>query len=330
MFRGHGFIARIAATACWMLLTMTLAAHAQSGQPQSVNPTASSVQEQQLLRELDRVTGRITIPDRQAGTLIQPEGREWRQFHEMTLPTYGGYALLGMLGLILLFYLFRGKIRLESGYSGRKVVRFGGFSRFVHWLTAISFIILALSGLNVVFGKTLLLPLVGEGAFAAFSQWAKYAHNYLSVPFTVGIVFMLLIWIKDNVPSANDFRWMTRGGGLLGKGHVEAGRFNAGQKLIFWSVVLIGGAIAVSGYLLMFPFYTTGIAGMQLAQMVHAIGGVALIAVIFAHIYIGTVGMEGAFDAMGNGEVDLNWAKEHHSLWVEKELAKGSHPAPAE
>jgi formate dehydrogenase subunit gamma len=330
MFREHGFIARIAAMACWMLLTMNFAAYAQSGQPQSVNPTASSVQEQELLRELDRVTGRVTIPDRRAGTLIQPEGREWRQFHEMTLPTYGGYALLGMLGLILLFYLFRGKIRLESGFAGRTIVRFGGFSRFVHWLTAISFIILALSGLNVVFGKTLLLPLVGESAFATFSQWAKYAHNYLSVPFTVGIVLMLLIWIKDNLPSAADFKWLTSGGGLVGKGHVEAGRFNAGQKLIFWSVILIGGAIAVSGYLLMFPFYTTGIAGMQLAQMVHAVGGVALIAVILGHIYIGSVGMEGAFDAMGNGEVDVNWAKEHHSLWAEKELAKGSHPAPAE
>ena len=330
MFRAHGFIGRIAAMACLMLLTMTFAAYAQSGQPQSVNPTASSVQEQQLLRELDRVTGRVTIPDRGAGTLIQPEGREWRQFHEMTLPTYGGYALLGMLGLIVLFYLVRGRVRLESGYSGRTIVRFGGFSRFVHWLTAISFIILALSGLNVVFGKTWLLPLVGENTFAAFSQWAKYAHNYLSVPFTVGLVFMLLIWIKDNMPSALDLKWLAQGGGIVGKGHPAARRFNAGQKLIFWSVILIGGAIAFTGYLLMFPFYATGIAGMQLAQIVHSIGGVALIVVILGHIYIGTVGMEGAFDAMGTGEVDVNWGREHHSLWAEDELRKAPHPTPAE
>jgi formate dehydrogenase subunit gamma len=330
VFRGRGFIARIAAAACFMLLAVNFAAYAQSGQPASVNPSASAVQEQQLLRELDRVTGRVTIPDARARTLIQPEGREWRQFHQTTLPTYGGYTLLGVLVLLALFYLVRGKVRLESGQSGRTIVRFGGFSRFVHWLTAVSFIILALSGLNVVFGKTLLLPLIGENAFAAVSQWVKYAHNYLSVPFTVGLVFMLLIWIKDNLPSALDLKWLAQGGGIIGNAHPPARKFNAGQKLIFWSVILIGGAIAVTGYLLMFPFYTTGIAGMQLAQVVHSIGGVVLIAVIFGHIYIGTVGMEGAFDAMGTGEVDVNWAKEHHSLWAEKEIGKPSHAVPAE
>ena len=313
-----------------MLLAVNFAAYAQSGQPASVNPTASAVKEEQLLRELDRVTGRVTIPDARARTLIQPEGREWRQFHQTTLPTYGGYILLGVLGLLLLFYIVRGKVRLESGQSGRTIVRFGGFSRFVHWLTAVSFIILALSGLNVVFGKTLLLPLIGENAFAASAQWAKYAHNYLSVPFTVGLVFMLLIWIKDNLPSTLDLKWLAQGGGIIGNAHPPARKFNAGQKLIFWSVILIGGAIAVTGYLLMFPFYTTGIAGMQLAQIVHSIGGVVLIAVIFGHIYIGTVGMEGAFDAMGTGEVDVNWAKEHHSLWAEKEIGKASRAVPAE
>jgi formate dehydrogenase subunit gamma len=330
MFRVYGVIGRIAIAACLILLVVNFAAYAQSGQPQSVNPTASSVKEEQLLRELDRVTGRVTIPDGRAATLIQPEGREWRQFHQTTLPTYGGYVLLGMLGLLVLFYLVRGKVRLEGGRSGRTIVRFGGFSRFVHWLTAFSFVILALSGLNVVFGKTLLLPLVGENVFAAFAQWAKYAHNYLSIPFTVGLVLMLLIWIKDNFPTATDFRWLAKGGGIIGKAHPPAAKFNAGQKLIFWSVILIGGLIAVSGYLLMFPFYANTIAGMQLAQILHSVGGVVLIAVIFAHIYIGTVGMEGAFEAMGSGKVDVNWAKEHHSIWAEKELGKAAHPQPAE
>jgi len=330
VLRDCSLLGRIAAIAWLVLMGTTFAAQAQSDQPQSVNPTASSVQEQQLLRELDRVTGRVSIPDKRAATLIQPEGRDWRQFNERTLPTYGGYALLGMLAVLLFFYLLRGKVRLESGFSGKAIVRFGGFSRFVHWLTAISFIFLALSGLNVVFGKTLLPPLIGESAFATSSQWAKYAHNYLSVPFTLGLVFMLVIWLKDNLPSAIDLKWISEGGGIVGNKHPAAGRFNFGQKLIFWSVILVGGVIAASGYVLMFPFYATTIAGMQLAQIVHSIGGVVLIAIIFAHIYIGTVGMEGAFDAMGTGEVDVNWAKTHHSLWAEKELAKGSQPTPAE
>jgi formate dehydrogenase subunit gamma len=329
VFRDCSLFGRIAAIAWLVLMGATFAAQAQSDQPQSVNPTASSVQEQQLLRELDRVTGRVSIPDKRAATLIQPEGREWREFNESTLPTYGGYVLLGMLAVLLLFYLLRGKVRLESGFSGRTIVRFGGFSRFVHWLTAISFIFLALSGLNVVFGKTLLPPLIGESAFATSSQWAKYTHNYLSVPFTLGLVFMLVIWLKDNLPSATDLKWISEGGGIVGNKHPAAGRFNFGQKFIFWSVILVGGIIAASGYVLMFPFYATTIAGMQLAQIVHSIGGVVLIAIIFAHIYIGTVGMEGAFDAMGTGEVDVNWAKTHHSLWAEKELAKVSQPTPA-
>jgi len=331
VFRGRGFIGRMVAVACLMLLAATFSAYAQSQQPQSVNPTADAVKEQQLLQELDRVTGRVSIPDQRAGTLIQPEGREWRQFHQVTLPTYGGYALLATLVVLILFYLVRGSVRIESGRSGRTILRFGSFSRFVHWMTAISFIILALTGLNVVFGRTWLPPLIGEDAFAAFSQWAKYAHNYLSVPFTVGIVFMLLIWVKDNLPRAIDFKWLAQGGGIIGNAHPAAEKFNAGQKLIFWAVILIGGVIAASGYLLMFPFYTTNIAGMQLGQVVHSIAGVVLIAVIFAHIYIGTIGMEGAFEAMGSGEVDVNWAKEHHSLWVEKEIGDSSSRAvPAE
>jgi formate dehydrogenase subunit gamma len=329
VFRVCSLFGRVAAVLSLVLMSAAVA-YAQSGQPQSVNPTASSVQEQQLLRELDRVTGRVTIPDGRAATLIQPEGRQWRQFHESTLPTYGGYALLGMFAVLVLFYLVRGKIRLESGFSGRTIVRFGGFSRFVHWLTAISFIVLALSGLNVVFGKTLLPPLIGESAFATLSQWAKYAHNYLSVPFTAGLILMLLIWIKDNLPSSNDLKWISQGGGIVGNKHPAAGRFNPGQKFIFWSVILAGGAIAASGFVLMFPFYTTTIAGMQFAQIVHSVAGVVLIAIIFAHIYIGTVGMEGSFGAMSTGEVDVNWAKAHHSLWAEKELAKSSQPVPAE
>jgi formate dehydrogenase subunit gamma len=294
------------------------AAVAQTKQPTTVNPTAEAVSEQQLLRELDRVSGRVSIPDRQSATLIQPEGRNWREFHEKTVPTIGAYSLLGILGVLVLFAMVRGKIRLSRGMSGIKVLRFNGFERFVHWLTAVSFIILALTGLNIVFGKSLLLPLIGPEAFTTVTQYGKYAHNYLSVPFTLGIVLMLLIWIRDNVPNRTDVTWFAQGGGLIGSAHPPAKRFNGGQKVIFWSVVLIGGAIAVSGLLMMFPFYNTTIAGMQLATLVHGIGGIVLTAIIIAHIYIGSVGMEGAFDAMGSGEVDLNWAREHHSLWADK------------
>lgn len=325
--------ARGIAAALTMLLALLLALPAATGSAfAQVNPTTEAVREEQLMQALDRVTGRVSIPDRNAATLIQVEGQEWRAYHERTLAWIGGIAILGMFAVLAVFFLVRGRIRTEAGPSGRTIVRFRWFERFVHWLTASCFVILALSGLNVAFGKSLLLPLIGPEAFSTFSMAAKYAHNYLSFPFTLGLVLMLFIWALRNIPSRVDVTWFAQGGGIVGKAHPPAGKFNAGQKLLFWLVILVGAAIAVSGYILLFPFYGTTIAGMQTAQVVHGLLGVLLTAVILAHIYIGTLGMEGAFDAMGNGEVDLNWARQHHSLWVAEEEHKatveGKHGVP--
>jgi len=318
--------ARFIIGACVLLLVVALAvpAGAQRNPDGSVNPTAQSVKEQQLLNALQGGTigGRVSIPDQKSGTLIQPGGRDWRQFHEVTLRWIGAIAILGMLVILVVFYLVRGQVKLESGYSGRRIVRFNGFERFVHWMTATCFIILALSGLNITFGKSLLLPLIGEGAFAGWSQWAKYAHNYLSFPFAIGVFCIFLMWIAGNIPNKVDVEWAKRGGGIVGHDHPPAYRFNAGQKLIYWIVVIGGTAVAVTGYLLMFPFYATDIQGMQLAQTVHAVIAVLFVAAMLGHIYIGTIGMEGAFEAMGEGTVDVNWAKEHHRLWLEQEMAR--------
>jgi len=290
---------------------------------QQVNPTQESVNEQQLLRQLNQIDGRGSIPDTKSYTIEQPRGREWREFHQVTLKWIGAGAILGVLGLLAVFFLFRGRVRIEAGRAGRTVVRFNAFERMVHWMTATCFIILALSGLNITFGKELLLPYLGPETFSNWSQWAKYAHNYLSFPFTLGIVLTLLMWLPWNFPTKADVQWLREGGGMTGHGHPPAYRFNAGQKLLFWFVTFAGVAIAVTGYLLMFPFYATDIAGMQIAQVVHSIIGVVYVALIIAHIYIGTLGMEGAFEAMGSGTVDVNWAKQHHSLWLEQQEAKG-------
>ena len=320
----------IGALVCALVLAVAVPAGAQRNPDGSVNPTASSVKEQQLLNELQRggaISGRITIPDQKAANLIHPAGRDWRQFHEVTLRWIGGIAVLGMLVVLVAFYLIRGQVKLESGYSGRRIVRFTAFERAVHWMTATCFIVLAISGLNITFGRPLLLPLIGFEAFSEWSQWAKYAHIYLGFPFTIGVVLIFLMWIAGNIPNKVDVDWLKRGGGIVGHDHPPAYRFNAGQKAIYWIVVLGGGAVAVTGYALMFPFYLSGIEGMQLAQVVHSIVAVLFIAAMLAHIYIGTVGMEGAFEAMGTGEVDLNWAREHHSLWIEEEQAKGQAPS---
>jgi formate dehydrogenase subunit gamma len=179
------------------------------------------------------------------------------------------------------------------------------------------------------------LPWLGASAFTAWSEWAKYAHNYLSFAFTIGVVLMFLMWIGQNFPTKADVQWFKAGGGM-GKSHAyaPAGKFNGGQKLLYWIIVLGGAGMIITGYMLMFPFYYgMGIGDMELAQVFHAIIGVLFIALIIGHIYIGTLGMEGAFEAMGQGTVDVNWAKEHHPLWVQEEesrAAAGAMARPAE
>jgi len=294
----------------------------------SVNPTASSVKEDQLFQELNRITGRCTIPDQKACTIEQPAGRDWRVFHEVWLRWIGGVAIVVIFALLVIFYLWRGTLRLEHR-SGRTMLRFTAFERFVHWMTATCFIILAITGLNITFGKPLLLPLIGASAFSAWSEAAKYAHNFLSFPFTIGVVLMFLMWVAQNLPTSVDVEWFKRAGGMLGGGEPPAYKFNGGEKLIFWIVVIGGGAAAATGYLLLFPFYGTGIVGMQTAQVVHSVVGVLYVAAMLVHIYMGTLGMEGAFEGMGTGEVDVDWAKQHHSLWLEEEMEKSRADAPS-
>jgi formate dehydrogenase subunit gamma len=300
-------------------------------------PTAAT-SEQQLLKNLKGgvIAGQVSIPDKKSANLIHPAGQDWRTFHTVTLKWIGGIAILGVIALLIIFYMWRGTMKIEGGRSGRKIQRFNGFERFTHWLTASTFIVLGVTGLNITFGRALILPWLGPQAFSAWSEWGKIAHNYLSFAFTLGVVLMFLMWIGQNFPTAADVKWLKMGGGMFSKGgaHAPAWKFNAGQKLLYWFVVIGGGAMIVTGFLLMFPFYNgMTVGGMELTQIFHGTIGVVFIALIIAHIYIGTLGMEGAFESMSDGNVDLNWAKEHHPLWVEEEMSRGAGSAstqPAE
>ena len=317
--------------ALWTALALVFVLAHPAAAQLSFKPTAEAVQEDKLLNALkegDKITGRITIPDAMASSLIQPAGRDWRDFHRSKLPIIGGVAIIGMFALLAIFLTVRGRVRVRQGFSGRTILRFATFERFTHWLTASCFIVLALTGLNISFGRILILPLFGPEAFATMSAYAKLAHDYLAFPFMLGLVIMLLIWIKDNIPGRLDLQWLRQGGGILFEGqHPPARRFNAGQKGIFWIVIIGGALMSVSGWFLLFPYLPGNVTALQYWTVIHAVIAMLLIAVMLAHIYIGTIGMEGAFDAMGTGEVDLNWAREHHSLWVEEEQAKGHAPS---
>ena len=319
---------RLILSALVLCILVAVSASARAQQAAIVDPDASVVNEQTLLQEFPRIQGDIDQLDPRARVLIQPEGRVWDHFHEVTLHWLGAIIILGTIAGLAGAYFLLGRIRISKGRSGRKVPRFSAFERFVHWLTAASFVVLAISGLNVTFGKLVLMPLIGPDAFSAFAQAAKYAHDFTSFPFMLGIALITVIWIKDNIPSRIDVAWLRQGGGFIASKHAPAGRFNAGEKLVFWGALAAGAGVSASGLLLLFPFYVTDILGMQIAQVVHSIIAILFVALILAHIYIGTLGMEGAFEAMGRGSVDFNWAQEHHDIWLEDLIAK-DRPASA-
>jgi formate dehydrogenase subunit gamma len=319
-------------SAALLIIAAAIPAQAEKFAPDGApNPTASVTNQATLLKQAPRIQGLVDIPDVKASVLEQPAGRTWDYFHEILLRWGATIVIAGTVLLLGLAYLIIGRIRIAAGRSGRKILRFKAFERFSHWLTAVSFVVLGLTGLNITFGKIVLLPLVGPDTFSDISQAAKYVHNFTSFSFVAGLVLISVIFFKDNLPAKVDIEWLRRGGGFIRGKHAPAGRFNLGEKLVFWFSLAAGVAVSISGFLLLFPFYGTDIPQMQLAQVVHAIVAVLFIALILAHIYIGTLGMEGAFEAMATGDVDLNWAKEHHDVWLAQQL-KRDRPAatPAE
>jgi formate dehydrogenase subunit gamma len=286
-----------------------------------------------------------------ADVLIQDSGMTWLEFRRGPLALYGGWALIGMLALLAVFYAFRGKIRIDGALSGRKILRFKSIERFAHWLMGGAFILLAITGLFQLFGRLFIIPLIGHEAFSPVAVAGKWVHNNVAWAFMIGLVMVIVMWTAHNIPNKHDLKWLSVAGGLFSKGvHPPAKKFNAGQKIIFWAVVVLGISISVSGLSLLFPFQMPMFAAtfehlnalglpqavgfgdlptplapqteMQLAQAWHAIIAFVFIAIILAHIYLGSVGMQGAFDAMGTGEVDEQWAKEHHGLWLAEVKAK--------
>ena len=285
-----------------------------------------------------------------ATVLVQDGGMRWLEFRQTTLKSWGGYFLLGTIGALILFFLLRGRIGIDEPMTGRTVLRFNSIERFAHWLLAGSFILLGITGLLTLFGRIALIPLFGHEANSVILELSKWVHNNVSWAFMLALIMVFVFWVWHNLPDRTDLKWIAQFGGIVGSKHPPAKKFNAGQKVIFWSVVLLGGSISASGLSLLFPFELPMFAKtfavlndigapswigldplptalspqeeMQYAQLWHAIVSFVLMGIIIAHIYIGSVGMEGAFDAMGTGEVDEAWAHQHHSIWLDEVKVK--------
>lgn len=276
--------------------------------------------------------------------LIQDGGMPWYKLREGPIITYGGSALLAVIGLLVVFYVIRGRIRIDGGPAGTTIERFKAVERFGHWLLAGSFIALGLTGLITLMGRSFLIPVMGPDAFATLAAGSKWLHNNVAWAFMLGLVMTFVMWVSHNIPNKLDWQWLKAGGGIIGHGHPSAKKFNAGQKIVFWTVMILGFSVSLSGLSLLFPFqlpmfadtfgvinsvlgtsFPTDLAPheeMQYANIWHSIVAFIMMMAIIAHIYIGSVGMEGAFDAMGNGQVDLEWARQHHDLWVAEVEAK--------
>ena len=311
--------------------------------------TLGGVSDPELWRALRFGTADISVSagGEVATVLVQDGGMRWLLMRNGPVAEYTAYGLGGILALLVLFYLLRGKIRIDGEKTGRTVTRFKAVERFAHWVLAGSFILLGLTGLYSLFGRMVLIPLFGKETFASIALVSKWVHNNVSWAFMIALVVIFFMWVAHNLPNRTDLKWLAMGGGIFKKGvHPPAKKFNAGQKLIFWSVIVLGASISASGLSLLFPFEMPMFAAtfakmnalgltemlgmeplrtvlapqeeMQLAQLWHTIVSCVLIVIIIAHIYIGSVGMEGAYDAMGSGEVEEQWAREHHSLWLDE------------
>jgi formate dehydrogenase subunit gamma len=267
-----------------------------------------------------------SIPGTEKNRLIQGAGREWREFHNGPLTRIGGWLLVVVLALITLFYLLRGPMKLHGAPSGRLIERFNAVERTAHWVMAISFVFLALTGTVILFGKHVVLPWLGYTGFSWLTIVSKNIHNFVGPLFIFSLIVMVLIYVKDNVPAAHDLGWLAKAGGMFGGAEVPSGRFNAGEKVWFWGgMVVLGAVVSITGLILDFPNWEQGREAMQQSNVIHAIAAVFFIAGSFGHMYLGTIGMQGAYRAMRDGYVDETWAKEHHALWYE-DVKAGKRP----
>lgn len=254
--------------------------------------------------------------------LVQTGGETWRQLRNHVITVYGGWLLVLMAAMIGAFYYWKGPIRLHDKPTGRTLLRFSYWERTVHWGVAISFVLLAVTGVIIMFGKHILLPIIGYTLFSLIAQLSKLIHNFVGPVFAVCTVLMFITYVKDNLPKAHDLKWVAKAGGLFSGQHVPSGRFNAGEKSWFWiGVTGLGVVVSVTGFILNFPNFDQGRELMQQANVIHGIAAVLFVAMSLGHIYMGTLGVEGAYESMRTGEVDETWAKEHHEYWYRDTVA---------
>lgn len=274
------------------------------------------------------VPGQTQVHSIDSGTLISAEGEQWRQFRMEILTPNSAMILAAVIGLFFVYFLIRGRIRIKAGRSGRVIERYSLAKRWIHWFTAVVFLILMITGLILLFGRWALLPWLGAEAFSATARWSTWAHNFTGPVFVLAVILMFFSYLREALIDFKvDTLWLLRAGGYLGGKHPSAGKINAGQKAWYWSVVIGGALMCITGLALDFPNLVQSRDLLRDAYQLHTITGVFLMAFLVVHVYLGSIGTEGALEAMTRGHIDANWAKQHHDLWYE-EVKDQAAPAP--
>ena len=273
----------------------------------------------ELLREMRKgqqmPQGTSQVEQVDSGVLINAQGKRWALFRMTTLADYSAIAIAAIFVIIALFFVIRGKVPIEGGLSGNVVKRFTDYERVVHWTLAIVFLFLAITGLILLLGRPLLIPLLGKDFFALLASASKEGHNLFGPLFLVSLIMMLISFGRRNIYEKGDLAWLLKGGGLIGKGHVSGGFFNMGEKTWYWMVILIGLVISISGLVLVSPNFGQSRVIMELTHIVHVVSAMILIVVSIGHMYLGSIGSEGALEGMKSGYVDISWAEAHHDRW---------------
>ncbi len=265
----------------------------------------------------------ISNPKTGTPVIIQSQGEEWRSLRNGPLSLYGGYLLLGSVLAFTLFYLIRGRVKIDGGRSGRIVPRFATAERMIHWYVASIFVLLAISGMIILFGKYVLAPVIGASAFGVVASAALQSHNLFGPLYVFGVLVMFIVYFRDNLLRAADLKWLVKGG-MFFIGHAPSWKYNFGEKTWFWIAMITGVILSISGVLMDFPSLAEDRQQLQLANLFHGGAAVVVIAAAIGHIYLGTIGVEGALEGMTRGEVDENWAREHHDLWADEVIGPSS------
>lgn len=328
--RGMRWLMRCFAVLCVALLPQfALAADTGSAKEQAERQITQPLNNAPLWREVrggENPYQTTQVRGIETNILVQSAGETWREIRNGPITVYGGWLVVVVTLLIGLFYRVKGQIKLHDKPTGRLIQRFSPWDRLVHWSTAISFMILAVTGLITLFGKYVLLPVFGYTLFSWLAILSKNLHNFVGPLFAVCTLLIFFTFVKDNAPRAYDWLWVRKAGGLLSGEHVPSGRFNAGEKVWFWfGVTLLGIVLSVTGFILDFSNFGQGRLLMQQANVIHAISAVLFVAMALAHIYIGTIGTEGAYASMRTGSIDETWAKEHHEYWYNEAKARQGH-----